>query len=271
MSDKFVEQLREPPNSPSGRELNYANLLIITKLITSIQRRNHPHFRNFLCSQQVVYRLVYVLNSISSRMTSEEQQKLETFYCDYFRDFPERMTTVLHYAVSYNIFKSTDKTTELRLQTIKRILKFGADPNAIDENGQTPLHRLATVAQFTDEDDSWDESVDDSWDESVDDSWEESVPALFQILLDAGAHLDTVADNGKTVLCILKKELEGKVHPYYESLINSVFPLSCFCARVIRRHGIPFEDRLPPRLKKLVSIHSAKGKQIINHSTFLTK
>ena len=249
LSSNFVQQLSEPPNSPRGREMNYANLRMITKWITRIQG-NHPHFQNFKGSQSrvlnVVHELVFVLNSISSRMTGEEQKNLETFYCDYFRDFPERTTTVLHVPILFNMLKSTNNE---RLQTIKRILQFGADPNAIDGEGQTPLHSLADKPWY---------HVD------------YSVP-LFQVFLDAGAHLDVTADDGKTVICILKAKWEGKVHPYFDSLINSVLPLSCFCARVIRQHGIPFEDRLPPRLKKLVSIHNAKGKQIINHSTFLAK
>nr|CAH0104503.1 unnamed protein product [Daphnia galeata] len=177
-----------------------------------------------------------VLNSISSRITSEEQKKLEKFFYDDFRDPEPPVTTLLHDAVFYGNWAPRNHT---HIQTIKRILQFGADPNAIDEYGQTPLHRLAEWTQFTDMD--------------------ESVP-FFQVLLDAGAHLDTVAEDGKTVVSILKEKLEGKVHPYFESLIDcDVFPLSCFCARVIGRHGIPFEDRLPPRLKKLVSIHSPKA------------
>ena len=253
LSDYFVYYSRELPNSPSGKELNYANLLMIAKLITTIEG-NHPPYQ--MCRSlfefrvlHVVYRLVFVMNSISSRITSEEQQKWKQFFCDYFRDFPERKATVLHEAIFNNICQSTDHA---RLQTIKRLLQFGADPNATNNYGQTPLHILAIMLNFT-----------LNGDYSV---------HLFQALLDAGAHLDTVADDGKTVLCILKKKLEGKAHPYFESLINCVLPLSCYCARVIRRHGIPFEDRLPPRLKKLVSIHNAiEGKQIINHSAFLEK
>jgi hypothetical protein len=253
LSGCFVYYSRELPNSPSGREVNYANLLMIAKWITTIEC-NHPPYQ--MCRSifefrvlHVVYRLVFLMNSISSRITSEEQQEWKQFFGDYFRDFPERKTTILHEAVFNKICQSTDHA---RLLTIKRLLQFGADPNATNNYGQTPLHILATMLNFT-----------LNGDYSV---------HLFQALLDAGAHLDTVADDGKTVLCILKKKLEGKAHPYFESLINCVLPLSCYCARVIRRHGIPFEDRLPPRLKKLVSIHNAiEGKQIINHSAFLEK
>jgi hypothetical protein len=230
----FVSCLREPSNSPEGRDLNYANLLMITKLSTKIQF-NHPYFQNSANTTRdsmprvsdVVYCLVFILNSISSRMTSEEQQKFEKFYCDFFRDFPERTTNVLHVVVVDNI---CDSTNYERLQTIQQLLQFGADPNAIDGKGPNPLHLLAAATEFTDEN----ESVH-----------------LFQALLEAETHLDAAGDDGKTVICILKENLRGNVHPYFESLIDAVFPLNCCCARVIRRHGIPLEDWLPLHLKKL--------------------
>ncbi len=90
--------------------------------------------------------------------------------------------------------------------------------------------------------------------------------ALFQALVDAGTHLDMATDNDDTVLSILKKNLMRPnesnliVPPYYESVLNTVFPLSCYCARVIRQNGIQFdEDRLPIHLQEFVSRHSAKG------------
>ena len=56
LSNYFVDHLREPSNSPRGRELNYANLLMITKWITSIQF--NPDFEYFECRVlEVVYRL----------------------------------------------------------------------------------------------------------------------------------------------------------------------------------------------------------------------
>jgi hypothetical protein len=88
---------------------------------------------------------------------------------------------------------------------------------------------------------------------------------VFRALVDAGCHLDMSRDDGDTVLSILKKKVkeckrrEFFVHPYYESQISTVFPLTCYCARVIGRHGIRFdEDRLPPPLQRLVALHSAR-------------
>jgi hypothetical protein len=90
--------------------------------------------------------------------------------------------------------------------------------------------------------------------------------ALFQALVNAGTHLDMATDEGNTILSVLKKNLMRPnqrsliVPPYYESVLNTVFPLKCYCAQVIRRHGIQFdEDRLPIHLQEFVSQHSAKG------------
>lgn len=74
--------------------------------------------------------------------------------------------------------------------------------------------------------------------------------------------------NGDTVLGILKQSLQYinnnsqlldyNAPPYYASLLNTVSPLSCYCARVIREHGIPLnEGRLPFRLQEFVSRHCA--------------
>jgi hypothetical protein len=128
------------------------------------------------------------------------------------------------------------------LQTLKLVLKLGADPKAIDEMGRTPLHILAGLKKL---------------------HLEEYMLA-FKELVDAESHLDSAADDGETVLSILKKTLKkyrnNYVHPYFVSLINTVHPLSCYAARVIRRHGIPFDgDRIPVHLQSLIACHSAKG------------
>jgi hypothetical protein len=69
---------------------------------------------------------------------------------------------------------------------------------------------------------------------------------------------------GETVISMLKdttREDDGR-HPYFDSVINGVFPLSCICARVIRQNGIPFhDDRIPLNLQTFVSWHSSvRGK-----------
>ena len=125
---------------------------------------------------------------------------------------------------------------DISVETIKLRIQLGADVNAIDYFGRTPLYILAKTHE----------------------NHSENYLLAFQTLVDAGTHLDTTAMNGQTVISALKENLmrykkRGEiVDPYFESLLNDVFPLTCYCARVIRRHRIPFEDRLPPRLQAFV-------------------
>jgi hypothetical protein len=186
---------------------------------------------------EIVYRFLWILKSLSPQITDQEKHQLEEYYSNYIRNFfPERASTVLHLAAEeverrFNLFKVHTQ--------IKLILQLGADPNAIDEMGRTPLHILAGMKKK---------------------HHLKDYLALFQTLVNAGTYLDLAADNGETVISILKKKLIRKnrdsmkpSHRYFDSLINDVFPLTCYCARVIQRHRIPFKDHLPPRLVALVS------------------
>jgi hypothetical protein len=129
------------------------------------------------------------------------------------------------------------------LKLVRLVLKLGADPNAIDECGLAPLHRLAAMKECLPD-----------------------VLPVFQALVDAGGHLDMANFDGDTVLDVVKQSLQhikdsSEVEdysppPYYASLLKKVFPLSCLCARVIREHGIPFDGgRLPLRLQEFISRH----------------
>ena len=192
------------------------------------------------------------MESISPQITDQEKHQLEQYYSYFIRNFfPEGTTTVLHVAAkkAHNtggwfyrdrVKDELEKTLELKeIHTrIKLILHLGADVNAIDERGQTPLHLLARMRE---------------------NHWKEYVN-IFQTLVDAGSHLNLADDKGKTVISILRGFVDQNQNDdeipsqhYFESLINSVFPLTWFCARVIQRHRIPFKDQLPPVLQKLVS------------------
>jgi hypothetical protein len=109
--------------------------------------------------------------------------------------------------------------------------------NAIDEMGRTPLHIMAGMEKH---------------------HLNDYLP-IYQTLVNAGSYLDLSDDNDETVRTVLKKMLKRytqkgeMVDPYFESLIDSVLPLTCLCTRVIRRHRIPYQDRLPLILQKLVA------------------
>ena len=269
----------EDPGSdnPARVKLVFDILLALTKFIATISEFfpnpamiSSAQFHRYHFAE-IVYFLLCLLMDISSQITDQEKHQLEEQFSYFIRNFfPERTTTVLHVAAMKvknrsDLFKIVDDLNDIMILVklkpihtqIKLILQLGADPNSIDRMGRTPLHILAANPDSIDEIAQTPLHILAGIKEH---HLKEYLP-VFQTLVDAGSHLYLADDNGETVISLLKEIVERdqnndeiRGHHYFESLINDVFPLTWFCARVIRQHGIPFKDRLPLALQKLVSL-----------------
>lgn len=105
------------------------------------------------------------------------------------------------------------------------LCRTGADANARDEHGNTPLHLVAASSNC---------QVD-----------------VARELLAHGAHLDAVNDRGETFKDLLAPV--QKLHPIANEVRYT--SLACLAARVVRRNRIPFENVIPEALHQFVLQH----------------
>ncbi|XP_060651199.1 LOW QUALITY PROTEIN: protein fem-1 homolog CG6966 [Drosophila nasuta] len=106
----------------------------------------------------------------------------------------------------------------------KALLEVGADPNEVDDAGNTPLHLAATLEPY--------------------------VEPLAHTLLEGGAHLDTKNDAGETFESLLAPTL---LHKIIDPMKYT--SLACLAARTIKKHGIKYEETVPAALYEFIELH----------------
>jgi hypothetical protein len=238
LSSCFNKLLREPLTSPKREKLSPANIVMAIQFCTTIAKffpkpkKNYSNSRNHSSFVGHIYDFLIILVDVYPQMNIQDKKQLEEHISSYINSNEKDTSTLLHAAIW---------PYQFNLKSINLFLRLGADPNATDVNGKTALHILAS---------KW------NWYNTKNELYVQ----LFQTLVDAGGHLDMMTPEGETVVSILKESVRGYsyCHPYLESIINAVPPLTCYCARIIRQHGIPF-DQLPSTLQTLVSLHTARG------------
>jgi len=124
------------------------------------------------------------------------------------------------------------------LATVDLLLKVKANPDAVDDEGNAPLHLLYLLKQ----------DLGDS---------------IARLLLDAGAHFDRVNHSGKTAKDLWieftsckRTEDQGALQwNDLPSWIRDTVPhLKCLSARVVRVHRLPFKH-LPVTLHPFIKKH----------------
>ena len=131
--------------------------------------------------------------------------------------------TLLHFVVWYHII---DNSFPL-LDVLKLLLNVGFDVNAVNGNGDTPLHSAVTKQnKFC------------------------LLTGVMETLFNGGAHHDFVNNDGKTPMDMAKTDVAAMILSEKRKL-----ELKCISARAVKKFGIPSLGVVPKTLEKYVSMH----------------
>ena len=116
---------------------------------------------------------------------------------------------------------------------VKLLLNAGFNVNAINGNGDTVLHIVATLKPSDDK--------------------IHLLTDMLQVLFDGGAHHDFVNNDGKTPMDMAETDEARMILSKRRKL-----ELKCICARAVYRFGIPYLGLVPKILEKYISMHSKR-------------
>ena len=143
--------------------------------------------------------------------------------------------TLLHLAL---LQSHNNKTTGFAdqfpsLPVVELLLSCRAPINAIDRHHYTPLHDFAS------------NHFEQSTNTKLGD-----MKRIFKLLVNAGAHLDAIAEGKTPEDCAEHDKLKSlfRIHP---TQLN----LKCICARMIQKNQLNYTDCISKRLQSFVELH----------------
>ena len=115
-------------------------------------------------------------------------------------------------------------------KTIQLLLNAGINVNAVNSNGDTPLHRAVTFKPRNYK--------------------THLLTDMLKVLLDGGAHLDFANNYGKTAIDMAQTNEARRILSERKTLV-----LKCIAARAVKKFGIPYLGVVPKTLERYVSMH----------------
>jgi len=234
---KIVQQMKDIIGKFDDADINSETLKTLLDLVSIADQFPLRFISDYMRERKndtVLDGITQTFVTLSRRpemLTEEIKQSLEQLVRRDCRD--SRGSNLLHNACYY--------LCDYSLFIVCLLLKLRVDTNAVNNDGDGPLHILAM----------------DMYMEDV-----ETRDTIARLLLDSGAHLDMVNKEGMTPADLWLKECKER-----EQIVDwrdlpgwlqqGVPKLKCLSSRVIRRHRVPYEDEelVPPVLIRYVAMH----------------
>ncbi|XP_046361062.1 protein fem-1 homolog C-like [Haliotis cracherodii] len=136
--------------------------------------------------------------------------------------------SLLHLAVDPKISLTSEEFYSAfpALSVVQVLIECGANVNAVDQRRNTALYNSVKFLTYTELHDE----------------------GILYCLLNHGAHADMCNNEGHSALDLLKSH-------GYPICPMEYLSLKCFAARVIKKHGIPYEAEVPVTLLPFIAIH----------------
>ncbi|XP_070347862.1 protein fem-1 homolog A [Equus asinus] len=211
--------------------IGFADLMgVLCKGVREVERalqlpKEPGESAQFTKALAIILHLLYLLEKVECT-PEQEHLKHQTVY-RLLKCAPRGKNgfTPLHMAVD----KETQKVGRYpvgifpSLQVVKVLLNCGADPDSRDFDNNTPLHIAA----------------------------QNNCPAIMNVLIEAGAHMDATNAFKKTAYELLDEKLLAKstIQPF------NYVTLQCLAARALDKNKIPYKGVIPEELEAFIELH----------------
>ena len=137
--------------------------------------------------------------------------------------------TLLHFVVFYEMRDVSSSFPVL--DALKLLLEAGCDVNAVNDEGNTPLHLAVTLKPSN---------------ERV-----HIFTNMLKVLFDGGAHHDFVNNDGKTPMDMAQTDEARMILSSEKRKLE----LKCISAGAVKKFGIPYSGVVPKTLEKYIRMH----------------
>ncbi|XP_020779585.1 protein fem-1 homolog B [Boleophthalmus pectinirostris] len=230
--------LREPLNAVSVEQVMSCSVLEIQRSVSRVDSASEAELPQALDNYESnIFTFLYLACISTKTNCSEEQRaRMNKHIYDLIQLDPRSRdgSTLLHLAISSSTpvddFHTNDVCSFPNAQVTKLLLDCGAAVNAVDHEGNTPLH---VIVQYN-------RPISDFL----------TLHAIIINLVEAGAHTDMANKQKKTPL---DKSTTG----VSEILLKTQMKMSlkCLAARAVRQHHITYRNQIPKTLEEFVEFH----------------